>query len=1826
MKPGKVLLLVVTALALMVAGGLSPRTAAASVDFVNKWPATPTIVSNANVTSVSGTFTPGIGNNRLMLVAVAAETSAAPSAVNVTFGGQALTAVVSNTAQTNKIWLYRLNEAGIVAAGTNRSLSVSFTAPGTVTATYVSVAVFNGVNQTTPITGNNANATASGTTIALNIPLTGNSGLAGNNGMAVYLANWNGQTSTPASGYTEVRDYAGTSFNLAACYKVTAGTTAEAPTTTAAALAIGAAAGVSINPQTNIATNTTCGDCHGNFPGDGSGRNAPPGQFTGSHEKHAGGDNGQYKYLCTQCHKNNTTYNHVNGFKNVSGSSLPRNAYNQGSNIAVTNTPTMGTCTNVTCHSTGRTNRQYVTSPAWGGTTTCLSCHGGRNSGTSAYAKNASNFTMSTTHQQHLGKYTSTEINCQHCHGKIAASHTALKDYTGAIYHGNGTKNVLFTNIAYGSYTSYKTTGADQGKCTNTACHGGKSRSTWSNQGAVNTYNTCAHCHGVATASAALANTKANRKYFAPGYKTGGNTGTSTDQLVSTNDYRVGSHFKHISSVYMRTIQCNECHSVPDSPFSGTHMTGGRFNSQTLTFNQSSTAKIAIGVLAPATPAQLASFAGYTNGNGAKAATCSSVYCHGNRLKTNDSSGSYTKPYWNYSAMINYTNPNQACGRCHGNPPTAGTSAGTHSGKTPTTSCSACHGSVVSPSGQIINKNLHINGQVNATGGHVYGYGGIKHRPGGTGDPLANAPYTSTGYSQCSGCHQISGALGTYSARATHVVKSSSDITCTECHYTSVSNFLSANPGCGDCHGTNANGGLPNGAATAAAFPNWSGSHSAHAAAPLSYACSVCHQGGGTGTPTHGNYSGIKKARTQTGVNVTLDTAAAGTAATRTWNGSTVTCSTSKCHGQKSPQWGEAVPNAQCVRCHGNQSVSSLNNFTTSAIAPGTGNLDTNRATGVTNRGGMHQEHLQSTIARKVRCQECHTTVTVINQASHMNYTTATLAFTGVAVSLGHTGPVNSRSAGIMTCNTNECHHGGQRAEGTAAGQTGFASRTPVSWNSSSYLNGTDIAGTCTGKCHMMPPGGGVVGDAHANLSASGSYTTPASLSACSSQTGGTGCHPTINAAPTNMSNIFFDKNLHINGIVEGGDCLSCHNAVIGTAPNQRANVKGAFMSQSHHIQGAEQLTNAQCYQCHMEANSDGTINATYHLKTTKASVDLVVWGAGSRGTAYIAYTANGSRKQISKLNNHCLSCHNSVNATQTPFGTYRTDFFSPEAKLVTPLAKTSILSRYSSTRTVAWSQYKYSSATGGVKRFGTNNKPYITKALSAHGNATKNQMMDWDTVTGEERPAATAAMKDNTYTGTNSARNVLCYDCHNSHGSNATGITSSYSSATGRYKGGMLKTTQQNVGGYTVNYTPAGRTIQYRNYSAYTKTTATVNPGASICNDCHNTDTRFVNISKPWSVTATYSSTKAISGYWSTPYFENYTVNPAKRLVYKRGAASGIKNMTLPMGGHFGTSISSAFTGGGSAAHTQDINGLCTPCHDPHGVSSSMTTVNRGKSVPLLKGTWVTSPYREDKAEPGVVRGGGCAAGNFGAQGAAPGYHIDQNTFMTLPNPVNSGAGTATSRGNRRAQAFRNMSNNALKFHTEKTAADASGLCLECHTRLALTGNAAQTTSQTWMSKERVHQSVAGWGASNGTNANNAVHAYTCSKCHAPHVSRLPRLLVTNCLDARHFKRNVTGSLAGGVGINSVASGTTTPGNIIQSTLTNSAFGAGRFPGGGSRYSGAPGTAQNPGPWWFQTNGPSGTTPPTVATYGSSCHNAAGAGGTTYNPATQIWNKRTRW
>ena len=522
----------------------------------------------------------------------------------------------------------------------------------------------------------------------------------------------------------------------------------------------------------------------------------------------------------------------------------------------------------------------------------------------------------------------------------------------------------------------------------------------------------------------------------------------------------------------------------------------------------------------------------------------------------------------------------------------------------------------------------------------------------------------------------------------------------------------------------------------------------------------------------------------------------------------------------------------------------------------------------------------------------------------------------------------------------------------------------------------------------------------------------------------------------------------HVEGFkykgASGGGCISCHMLPVGS----RVAVIDQFNGNSHHIQGAS-VTDAHCYQCHWEANSDGSINTTYHSGSAApgSAVDLVIYGAGARpasytpGTTAVQYTANGTRTELQKINNHCIGCHSDQNNAAQPFGDGKT----PKQYA---WDGTSVGSRYSQAGTTPWGKYIGANITP---------KNTVTKAYSAHGNATNNQG-GWDL--------------NETWTNTrNGSNNVTCYDCHNSHGSTVSGTTTSYTSST--TNGGILKDVTSGKGGYTTTYKPATGGSS-GNKNAY-------NPGAGLCFDCHMTD---IAGTKPWGYSGTFGAAQKIMGYWDTEYFGPGTSGPEQRFTYKAKSEKG---------GHFGAS--SALSGSPSGT----IGGLCTPCHDPHGVSATLGA-NQQYSVPLLKGTWLTSSFKEDVAPAnnaqGTVRDSTYPTGSDGTPREGVQYHIDQNTFGANIHASVTGI--------------------------TQTDTQFAGLCLNCHSKNSLTDG---TNGGTWKSIDRIHESVKGWGA-------NAKHKYTCSKCHTPHNSSLPRLMATNCLNKDHkgrVKYNLSPVLSGG-------------------------------------------------------------------------------------------------
>ncbi|MBI5419221.1 MAG: hypothetical protein HZA60_03940, partial [Deltaproteobacteria bacterium] len=667
-------------------------------------------------------------------------------------------------------------------------------------------------------------------------------------------------------------------------------------------------------------------------------------------------------------------------------------------------------------------------------------------------------------------------------------------------------------------------------------------------------------------------------------------------------------------------------------------------------------------------------------------------------------------------------------------------------------------------------------------------------------------------------------------------------------------------------------------------------------------------------------------------------------------------------------------------------------------------------------------------------------------------------------------------------------------------------------------------------------------------------------------------------------------NNVHNPG-AGSGPCTLCH----ASTQNTRRPIKPEFGYVSHHSQNVDNTTvgTGTCVQCHMEGNvADNTINNTYHKNGV---VDLVV---------YTTYPARGTSVSLTNLsdnllkaNAHCLSCHNATNAAATPFSTDNNDLRTP--------------------RNYAWDNVnidkKYTNVGSTV---GTNVTPFgkvssstnnavpadlINKAFSPHGNLANNHGGFATTGLWTDRFGASSGT-----TARTGATNVACLDCHNSHGSQVSGSTSyispatSYTAATtAPGNGGLLKNTS--------TYTPTASTTAGNLYSAQ----------AALCFDCHLGD----NAGAPKKYSNFGTASQAVQSYYDAGRWGS-TATWSGSFAYK--------SKTL-LGGHFGASTTSASGAAISMKTTpaDKILGLCTKCHDPHGVDTSKTYYDY--MIPALKGTWMTSPYKEDRAgsqvggtykdpntnspsnanvvysgprqtpaflynQPPRVGGGygtGISSSTYGKGGTGyDGYFIDENTFgnsqinnlnfypwsgttitsnyMTQTDnqfaglcmnchPKTGGTaaiGTVSSNngpytfiwGNKGSYRSVSEPGNAITVHrTVKgwdgvaTAQDIFKYYLTLQHIMTENGGGGQRvraissytaapSGYRWSVNPGTTMHTPGWAPQTDTNfgpgkavyggqqndgfVQATFHRYSCAKCHTPHVSRLPRLMKTNCLD----------------------------------------------------------------------------------------------------------------
>ncbi len=221
----------------------------------------------------------------------------------------------------------------------------------------------------------------------------------------------------------------------------------------------------------------TCGSCHADMSGVSG---------SGSHPKHAN----TAKIACSLCHGvgyNSTTVTypkHANGFINISTNGYATGTtYSKGKSITP-GSAVYGTCSNGYCHSNGTGGTLQTgdtrgvaanTSPAWGSTDTCTTCH--------ASPPNYANYTSNTsiTGQKANSHQGTTHLaqTCDVCHNSVSTTNGGVT-YTTYTSHNNG-RYSLKASLGY-------TFGVKGGTCATPGCHGS---AKWGGQlGCVNCHNT----------------------------------------------------------------------------------------------------------------------------------------------------------------------------------------------------------------------------------------------------------------------------------------------------------------------------------------------------------------------------------------------------------------------------------------------------------------------------------------------------------------------------------------------------------------------------------------------------------------------------------------------------------------------------------------------------------------------------------------------------------------------------------------------------------------------------------------------------------------------------------------------------------------------------------------------------------------------------------------------------------------------------------------------------------------------------------------------------------------------------------------------------------------------------------------------------------------------------------------------------------------------------------------------------------------------------------------------------------------------------------------
>ena len=646
-----------------------------------------------------------------------------------------------------------------------------------------------------------------------------------------------------------------------------------------------------------------------------------------------------------------------------------------------------------------------------------------------------------------------------------------------------------------------------------------------------------------------------------------------------------------------------------------------------------------------------------------------------------------------------------------------------------------------------------------------------NHQNGGTANMLTTIGYSGSGTTANDGSGY---PYYTNAACATNVCHNNGRLGAPATSSVAWSTSKSAS-NCGVCH--------VNMATSAAA----SGSHVKHTqASGTVYACSVCH---GAGYSSNGV---VYTSHVDNQVNIAFTGTGTGTtyskAAPIALNGVFGTCSNGNCHGTGPVTWGANLGTVQCEKCHGSAGTASTGTF----------KLTNGTTTSISST--LHVSHLNSTHnwSSDIACTQCHAAVASVGTTGHIDSTLPAEITWGPLAAANGT-PTNYTQVG-QTCVT-WCH-GGVSTNGIP--QNKPTPRTVPAWTTafpttSTFGDALGSASTNTGsgrcaQCHGFPP---------ATSDHNGATLTGAK--SCNS------CHNHVSTVSDGANAVTFsDPTKHINGTIDGGDCVSCHGSIVtigngplaGSGQTRRAVSLEFANTWSHKRTAGGTVTKWDCIVCHMEGDMGSGSTTSLHkdglLQLRDPDTGTTIKQVSFSGTpgSYASTTTDAAPARFSRnlsvqpesdsnfavtaaiMINQCLHCHDSNGANNAsarvptvgtalrPFGTAPTHTPGQNVLNVSQHFDTSNSSYHPvkgkqnnsyAANTRMTSPWNVTKTTGNTTSWG-----YLMTCWDCHApNGTASSVTLTSTVTAHG--GATTLRGAPTVTGTPSTTNTvtLCTICH---------------------------------------------------------------------------------------------------------------------------------------------------------------------------------------------------------------------------------------------------------------------------------------------------------------------------------------------------------------------------------------------------------------------------------------------------------------------------------